>query len=190
MMQKQSKGYLKLKNKQSQGNILWITGLSGAGKSTIALKIRELLAEKNITPVILDGDAVREAIADPYWLYDNASRLAGSYRYARLANMLASQGHIVIVPTISMFHEVQKWNRENSNNYLEVYLKCDEKVRKKRDPKKLYQQHKIGKTEPMSGIDINVEEPLTPDLLINNNGTEETISQIALQILQASNIRW
>lgn len=166
--------------------MLWITGLSGSGKSTIALKIRELLLAKNINPIILDGDAVREAIADPHWLYDNRSRLAGSYRYARLANMLVKQGHFVIVPTISMFHEVQQWNRENINRYCEVYLKCDEKIRKKRDPKMLYQQHETGENKHMSGLDVKIEEPLKPDLLINNNGNEKTILRIAQQIIDVS----
>jgi len=181
---------LKLTNhKHIQGNVLWITGLSGAGKSTIALKIRDMLINKNITPIILDGDAIREAIADPHWLYDNASRLAGSYRYARLAIMLAQQGHFVIIPTISMFHEVHRWNRKNINNYCEVYLKCSEEVRKKRDPKMLYQQHNTGLTQQMSGLDVKVEEPLNPDILITNNGTEETIAEVALKIFLACDIQ-
>ncbi|MBU1308407.1 MAG: adenylyl-sulfate kinase [Gammaproteobacteria bacterium] len=168
----------------THGRVLWLTGLSGAGKSTIAAEIQKLLIEQGITPLVLDGDQVRRAIADPHWGFDQQSRLMGSYRYARLAALFASQGHTVIVPTISMFHEVQQWNRKHSPHYFEVYLRTTEETRRNRDPKVLYQQHKQGTEVSMAGLDLTIQEPLNPDLLIDNNGDQSVIAATVKLILQ------
>lgn len=165
------------------GRVLWITGLSGAGKSTVALAVQRKLFLRDITPLILDGDQVREAIDDPQWGYDRESRLRGSYRYARLAAMAAYQGLFVIVPTISLFHEVHAWNRDNIPGYYEVFLECDESIRRNRDPKALYQAHDAGEHINMSGLDQRVELPNKPDLTICNNLNETSIPAVANTIL-------
>ncbi|WP_052749331.1 adenylyl-sulfate kinase [Rheinheimera mesophila] len=168
-----------------QGKVLWLTGLSGSGKSTIAALIQNHLIELGRCPVMLDGDQIRAAIADPHWGYDNESRLIGSYRYARLASLFSSQGHIVIVPTISMFHEVQQWNRAHTPGYFEVYLRTMEQTRRSRDPKVLYRQQKQGQQQEMAGMDLHIEEPLTPDLLIDNDGDQTQIAIVANLIIDA-----
>ncbi len=167
------------------GNIIWLTGLSGAGKSTIAEKLIALFKAQNVIPVVLDGDQVRAAIQDPHWHFDEASRLRGSYIYARLASLFASQGHLVIVPTISMFEEVRQWNRLNNAGYFEVYLKTSHDVRQKRDPKQLYASHNQGKNAEMPGLDLNVELPTSPDLAIDNDGDITTADNVARQIFEA-----
>jgi cytidine diphosphoramidate kinase len=169
----------------TQGKVLWLTGLSGAGKSTIAAIIQNHLIATGRCPVMLDGDQIRAAIADPHWGFDNESRLMGSYRYARLASLFSSQGHIVIVPTISMFHEVQQWNRTHTPGYFEVYLRTLEQTRRSRDPKVLYRQHQHGQRHEMVGMDLHVEEPLTPDLLIDNDGDQAQITLVAKFIIDA-----
>ncbi|NDV89870.1 adenylyl-sulfate kinase [Alteromonas sp. 345S023] len=164
------------------GHVIWLTGLSGAGKSTIAEKLIALFKALNVTPVVLDGDQIRAAIQDPHWQFDEASRLRGSYIYARLASLFASQGHLVIVPTISMFEEVRQWNRRHNAGYFEVYLETSQDVRLKRDPKKLYTTHSQGKNAQMPGLDLNVELPTSPDLAIVNNGDITTANNVARQI--------
>lgn len=170
--------------KALNGRVLWLTGLSGAGKSTIAEKIQHHLLQRNITPLILDGDLVRAAVDDPHWEFDNKSRLSGSFRYSRLASLAASQGLTVIVPTISMFHDVHKWNRQNIENYFEVYLRTKEKTRRLRDPKVLYAQQQTTEKSDMVGIGHVLQAPLKPDMLIDNNTKfdEQAISDLALTI--------
>lgn len=168
-----------------QGRVLWLTGLSGAGKSTIAAMLQERLLAQGIQALILDGDQVRSAINDPHWQYDLESRLKGSYRYSKLALIAANQGHTVIVPTISMFHEVQKWNKDNIPGYFEVYLKVSEEVRKIRDPKVLYQGYQAGNNQDMAGLDLRVEEPLAPNLIIENNGSVNSLTSVCDKILSA-----
>lgn len=168
----------------SKGSVLWLTGLSGSGKTTIAQKVFEQLTHHSFKPVMLDGDEVRAAINDPHWGFDNKSRLHGSYRYAKLAALLANQGHVVIVPTISMFKEVREWNRINSNGYYEVYIRASELVRIERDPKKLYLMSKQGVNESMAGVDLSVELPCSPDLIIDNNGDISTLNQIVEKLMQ------
>ena len=75
-----------------EGRVIWITGLSGAGKSTIARAAVSQLRARGELPVLLDGDAIREAIADPHTAHDPASRLANAYRVSRLAKLFADQG--------------------------------------------------------------------------------------------------
>jgi adenylylsulfate kinase-like enzyme len=172
--------------KALNGRVLWLTGLSGAGKSTIAEKIQHHLLQRNITPLILDGDLVRAAVDDPHWGFDNKSRLSGSFRYSRLASLAASQGLTVIVPTISMFHDVHSWNRQNIENYFEVYLRTKEQTRRLRDPKVLYAQYKTQKKSDMVGIGNEPQAPLKPDMLIDNDtkSDEQAISDLALTITE------
>ena len=169
-----------------KGRVLWLTGLSGAGKTTIAQYIQRYLIQVGITPLILDGDLVRNAINDPHWGFDEESRRAGSFRYSRLAYMAASQGLTVIVPTISMFHDVHQWNRENIKYYFEVYLRTSENTRRQRDPKTLYAAQTTENHSPMVGLNDKVQTPQEPDMLIDNDHQrdEQAIGELALAIVE------
>jgi len=169
----------------SAGRVLWLTGLSGAGKTTVAMMMQRRLLVHGVKALILDGDQVREAINDANWQYDLQSRLKGSYRYSKLAALAANQGHTVIVPTISMFHEVQQWNKDNLPGYFEVYLKTSKKVREQRDPKVLYRDYQTGDNINMVGLDLKIEAPIAPDMVVENNGTMRSLSDACDQVLSA-----
>ena len=109
-----------MKMNEQTGRVIWITGLSGAGKTTVAQAAARCLRLKGMHPVILDGDAVRDVVCDPHTGHDRVSRLANAYRICRLAKLLADQGHLVLVATMSLFSEIHRWNREQLPNYLEV----------------------------------------------------------------------
>lgn len=145
-------------------DVLWLTGLSGAGKTTIALELVRLLKDLKFPVILLDGDHMREAMSDPHYGYDKNSRIQGAFRYSRFAKMFSDQGLIVVVSTISMYHEVREFNRKNLPLYFEVFINADENTRRTRDPKKLYQTQ-----QPMVGDDTQLELPTMPDLTIQNH---------------------
>ncbi|MCP2337298.1 adenylyl-sulfate kinase [Actinomadura rupiterrae] len=102
--------------------MVWVTGLSGSGKSTVTARVRDRLAQSAADPVVLDGDRLR-AILPVRLGYDEADRRRLAMFYARLAHEFASQGRLVLCSTISLFHEVHQWNRQNNEHYLEVWLR-------------------------------------------------------------------
>ena len=97
------------------GQVIWITGLSGAGKTTLAEKLNmRLQRKKNIHPILLDGDVLRKIFTKSSVgkeSYDRNSRINLALKYGILSNTLSSQGFTVIIATISMFNEIYVWNR-------------------------------------------------------------------------------
>ncbi len=101
--------------------VVWITGLPGSGKSTLARSLVADLGEDLGTQAIfLDGDEVRSALGE--FTYDSKSRLKLALKYQAIARILSRQGFVVVVATVSLFHEVQESNRKIFPNYLEVFL--------------------------------------------------------------------
>lgn len=145
------------------GRVIWITGLSGAGKTTLA---RALLRELP-GAVLLDGDELREVLGAADSGFDPASRRKLALTYARLAGLLARQGLAVIVATISLFHEVHAWNRRNLPGYLEVFLDVPHEVCRRRDAKGLYAARDAGQAGSMVGSGAAAEFPLSPHLVLN-----------------------
>lgn len=107
--------------KNGFGKVYWITGLSGAGKTTIGSKLYKILQKDKNNLVILDGDELRRVFKNSDYSIAGREKLA--FQYSRLCRMLSEQGIDVICCTIAMFDSCRKWNRENINNYYEVYLK-------------------------------------------------------------------
>lgn len=164
--------------------VIWITGLSGAGKTTIAREIVRLLHERQWPVVMLDGDDVREAIDDPQVGHDRASRLANAMRIARLAELVARQGVHVVVPTMSLFSEVHQWNREHLPEYFEVYIKVGMETLRQRDPRGLYRRADRGEARNVAGIDLAYDEPANPRLVLDHERTPRSIQESAKLILK------
>jgi adenylyl-sulfate kinase len=156
-------------NSNNEGRVIWITGLSGAGKSTIARATVKQLRMQSDQPVLIDGDEIRDAIRDPHTGHDPSSRLVNAYRVSRLARLLANQGHIVIVATMSIYHEIHSWNRRNCPNYFEVWVEVDLDALQSRDARGLYSRAQSGETKNVAGLDLDYERPLHPDLILTNN---------------------
>lgn len=166
----------------NRGVVIWITGLSGAGKSTIARAATKLLKAEGTVPILLDGDEFRAAVGDDLG-HDPKGRLLNAYRLARFASYLAHQDHVVICATMSLFHEVQEWNRANAPHYVEVYLKVGLDRLTSRDPKGLYARARAGKATGVVGVDLPFVEPLATDLVLENEANVEDVTHLARQML-------
>jgi adenylylsulfate kinase len=150
-------------NASAGGKVFWITGLSGSGKTTLARRLDLWIKARGIHPVMLDGDAIRDVLLEPAG-HDRASRLRIARFNARLCRFLASQGLVVICPTISMFHEIQDWNREHISGYVEIFLDAPIDLVGERDPKGIYHRYARGEAHEVVGLDIPAEYPTRPDI--------------------------
>lgn len=155
--------------------VYWLTGLSGAGKTTIGRLWYEALKSSGQAVVFLDGDELREAIGDGLG-YTEADRRRSAMRNARLCALLARQGLTVVCCTISMFDSVREWNRENIPGYFEVYIKVGMDTLRRRDQKGLYSQVK----RDVAGVHFQVEEPQNPDLILENDGQRSPEEQVKI----------
>lgn len=153
------------------GRVVWITGLSAAGKSTVSGLVTEHLRAAGDGCIALDGDALRDVFGRVDLKpedYERPARLALGFQYARLARLLAAQGSTVIVTTISLFHELHAWNRANLPGYFEVYIRVPIEELRRRDPKGLYRRFEAGEVRNIAGLDQPFDEPVSPDLLVDH----------------------
>ena len=145
---------------------IWITGLSGAGKTTLGGAVVSLLRSKNLPVIFLDGDQLRDALGfslESNMHHSRDSRIILAMRYSRLCKIISEQKFTVVIATISMFREVHDWNKANLKNYFEVFLKVPLKELKRRDPKKIYHRYELGEINDVAGLDLIVDDPKTPD---------------------------
>lgn len=159
------------------GFVYWITGLSGAGKTTIGQIFYRELKQVYPNTVFLDGDIMREVFGDDLG-YTESERRKCAMRYSRICNMLQDQELNVVCCTISMFDEVRKWNREHIENYREIYIKASIDVLQKRDQKGLYSGNTDEREKEVMGLHIAFEEPKDPDLVIENEGNVTPENQV------------
>lgn len=160
-------------------NVYWITGLSGAGKTTIGHAWYLYLKETMPNVVLLDGDTLRQVFGDDLG-YTKEDRKKSAMRNARICKLLSEQGIDVVCCTISMFDEVRQWNREHISNYKEIYVKVRMETLQKRDQKNLYTKVGLGTEENLAGITWEVEEPKNPDLILYNDGEKTPEEQVEI----------
>lgn len=165
--------------------VIWITGLSSSGKTTLAREIQRLLKTKDRAAILLDGDDIREVILgsskEQNQQFDEAKREEMAFIYCGLAKLFAEQGCWVIVSTISMRTSVFEWNRQNLPNYFEILIDLPLRILEKRDPKNIYADFKTGRRKNVIGLDINAEWPRQPDLIFN-----ETNLQLPAQMAESA----
>lgn len=156
------------------GVVYWVTGLSGAGKTTIGKLLYEKLRMEKSNVVFLDGDILRDVFGDDLG-YTREDRHKSAMRNARICRMLSIQGLDIVCCTISMFDDVRAWNRGHITMYKEIYLKVNKETLHWRNQKGLYESS----TEELVGFGVTMEEPKCSDLVIDNNGelTPEEIVQ-------------
>jgi adenylylsulfate kinase-like enzyme/phosphohistidine swiveling domain-containing protein len=161
----------------SSGRVFWITGLSGTGKTTMGRELHSRLRAAGHPVIFLDGDVLRAAIAEDLG-HSAGNRRLSAMRNARLCRLLAGQGFDVVCATISLFHEVQRWNRENIPGYREIYLRVPLDELRRRDSKGLYAQAQHGDARDVVGLDLPAEAPEAPDLVLDNYGALDVATAV------------
>ena len=171
---------------ERMATVYWITGLSGAGKTTIGRLFYEKLKKECPNTVFLDGDTMREVFGSDLG-YTEPERRKCAMRYSCLCALLQSQDINVVCCTISMFDAVREWNRENIGSYKEIYVKASMETLYRRDQKGLYSGNTKEKEKEVAGIQTMFEEPRCPDLVIENDGgrTPEELAQIVYRLCVA-----
>lgn len=169
----------------NNSHVYWLTGLSGAGKTTIGTLFFQHLKTIKPNVVYLDGDVLREIFGGTHG-HTLQERKQLAMRYSRLCKMLSEQGIDVVCATISLFHEVQEWNRQHIPGYKEVYIKVPIEVLTQRDQKQLYSRALRGEIKDVMGIDAAVEAPKNPDIVLENDGTrsvDEMVNNLITRLI-------
>jgi adenylylsulfate kinase len=147
--------------------VIWITGLSGAGKTTLAERLRSKLIEKTAQSVVLiDGDAIRRVCGNDLG-FSEQDRVAQISRMQRFAQLLADQGVLVLVAALYANRDLLEWNKTHLTDYFEVYIKASLPALRDRDYKGVYKC-----PEHVVGVDIPWTEPWAPDLVIDGDRLE------------------
>ena len=168
-----------------KGAVLWMYGLSGAGKSTIAAALERELHNEGRFVVILDGDNFRHGLNSDLGFSDD-DRSENVRRVAEVAKMFASQGVIVVVGVITPKRALRDLAREVvGDSFCEIYIHASFATCASRDPKGLYAKVATGEIKQFTGKDSGFEEPDFPDLLINTEDLEppEAVKKIKRLLL-------
>jgi adenylylsulfate kinase-like enzyme len=164
--------------------VVWITGMSGCGKSTIATELVNRLRRFWPNTIMVDGDSIREICGNDLQ-YTKEDRLKNAYRISKMCKFLQGQNSLVVCSTISFFHQIHQWNRENLTHYIEVLLKVELDELERRNSKGLYGQK--SSAENVVGIDQILEEPLNPNIILTNSrqsDLDENLNKIQNLITQ------
>lgn len=168
---------------ERKGLILWLTGLSGAGKSTIARGLEGELKERGCLVEVLDGDAIRKNLSKGLG-FSREDRDTNIRRIGFVANLLSRNGVVTIVAAISPYRAVRDELRMTTENFIEIYVKAPLEICEARDVKGLYAMARSGQIKAFTGIDDPYEEPLNPDIVCYTaeESLEDSIAKITEQL--------
>jgi len=169
------------------GTVAWFTGLSGAGKSTIASRVEELLTGHGYKVLTLDGDAVRSTL-HPQLGFSVADIYENNRRFIALCQQSIPDYDVVLVPKISPFQKQRAIAREALGNaYVEIYVHASLEVVGRRDPKGLYLDAREGRLPGFVGVDPSVpfEPPVEPELVLDTEkfSAEDCANQLVAFLL-------
>ena len=164
---------------EQRGYVVWLTGLSGAGKSTIAEALAERLRAAGQRVEVLDGDVVRQHFSKGLG-FSREDRLENIRRVAYVAHLLARNGVTVLVALISPYREGRDYARQLIGEFVEVYVRCPIEVLVRRDVKGLYAKALRGEVPNFTGISDPYEEPLSPDDVVETDreSLEESVEKL------------
>lgn len=163
-----------------KGIVVWFTGLSGSGKSTVAVELEKMLNEAGKAVYRLDGDNIRCGINSDLGFSD-ADRNENIRRISEIAALFQDAGIITLVSFISPFRAMRQFAREKAGegNFIEVYVSTDLETCRKRDPKGLYKKQ----IQQFTGKDSSYEEPVHPEVILDT--VNHTPYECARQVFEA-----
>lgn len=169
-----------------KGVTIWLTGLSGSGKSTIAVELEHALVENRHQAYILDGDNIRHGLNKNLG-FSPEDRTENIRRIGEVAKLFTDAGIITITAFISPYREDRDAVRRllSDGEFIEVYVKCPLDVCEERDTKGLYKKARAGEVKDFTGISAPYEEPLNPELTIDSSKlTVEESTRAVLNYLE------
>nr|WP_090341000.1 sulfate adenylyltransferase subunit CysN [Mycolicibacterium malmesburyense]CRL70701.1 sulfate adenylyltransferase, large subunit [Mycolicibacterium malmesburyense] len=176
------------KDRLSKGRTVWFTGLSGSGKSSVAMLVEQKLIEKGVPAYVLDGDNLRHGLNADLG-FSMADRAENQRRLAHVAAILADSGQVVLVPAISPLEEhralARKVTTEAGLDFFEVF--CDTPLEdcERRDPKGLYAKARAGEITHFTGIDSPYQRPKKPDLRLTPDHDPEELADMVIELLES-----
>jgi adenylylsulfate kinase len=170
------------KNNGHKGALLWFTGLSGSGKSTIANTVDHLLHEMGKHTMVLDGDNIRMGLNKNLG-FSPADRTENIRRIGEVGKLFVEAGVITTTAFISPYREDRDQVRAlfAPGEFVEIYVKASVETCEKRDPKGLYKKARAGEIKEFTGISAPYEEPANPELVLDSDtkGIDELAQQVA-----------
>jgi len=161
---------------------LWFTGLSGSGKSTLANYVEQVLFEKEINTLILDGDNIRKGLCSDL-SFTEADRIENLRRVGEVAKLMCEAGLVVMATFISPYErERQKLRERIGESFIEIFIDAPLGVCEQRDVKGLYKKARLGEISNFTGISSPFEPPVSPEIYINT--ADQTLEESADLILE------
>jgi adenylylsulfate kinase len=161
--------------------VIWLTGLSGSGKSTVGNALEQALFNRGIKTQVLDGDNIRMGLNKDLGFSDD-DRKENMRRISEVAKLFSDSGTLTITAFISPFREEREVckNIIGKDNFVEVFIDADLNVCEERDPKGLYKKARAGEIPNFTGIDSPYEIPTEPDLVVSTGkySIDECVDQI------------
>jgi adenylylsulfate kinase len=171
--------------------VIWLTGLPGSGKTTIAKALYPRLKELGFKVELLDGDIVRKELS-PELGFTKQDREIHARRVVYLSKILSRNGIVSIVSLISPYRDFRRYARSETNmnnNFYEVYVKCSLETCIARDPKGLYKKALSGEIKDLTGLQDPYEEPHNPEIIVDTEKQtlEECVNKIINKVLKPNN---
>ncbi len=160
-----------------KGIVFWITGLSGSGKTRIGKKIKSRIIKKYGPTVLFSGDDIRQIFS--YYKYSYKDRLRIVRYYSKLCRNISNQNINVIFCVVGLMKKIQDWNKNNIDNYLEIFIKSSLNTVQNYSKKRIYNQKYI---QDVVGLDIKPYYPKKPHIILKNNFSLP-LDKIAIDLL-------
>ena len=146
--------------------VIWLTGIPGSGKTTLALELKNFYDQKGLPIDILDGDEIRKTLSKDLG-FSPEDRKEHNRRVIFVAQILAKNGVTTIVPLISPYRETREFARKEIPDFVEVWVKASVDECKKRDPKGLYKKAMAGEIKNLTGLQAPYEDPQNAELVLD-----------------------
>ncbi|ABR49624.1 Adenylyl-sulfate kinase [Alkaliphilus metalliredigens QYMF] len=170
---------------KQKGAVLWFTGLSGSGKSTVANAVEKKLYEASRATYLLDGDNIRHGLNKGLG-FDTKDRIENIRRIAEVSKLFVDAGIITLTAFISPFIKERNDVRGLlGDRFIEIFVDCSLEACEGRDPKGLYQKARAGEIKNFTGIDSPYEKPVSPEIIVQTD--IKSVDECANQILQYLN---